>query len=48
MDLIHGTSLLSTPGNFGPVVITHGLTKKSMYVLPYASKNDDEEYCFLK
>ena len=33
---MHGTSLLSTPGQFGPVV------------LPYVSKNDDEEHCFLK
>ena len=33
---MHRTSLLSTPGQFGPVV------------LPEASKNDDEEHYFLK
>ena len=33
---MHETSLLSTPGQFGSVL------------LPYLSKNDDEEYCFLK
>jgi hypothetical protein len=30
------TSLLSTQGQFGPVL------------LPLVSKNDDEEHCFLK
>ena len=34
MSLKHGTSLLSTPGQFGPVL------------LHQVSKNDDEEYCF--
>ena len=33
---MQGTSLLSTPGQFGPVL------------LPYVSKNDDKEHCFLK
>ena len=33
---MHGTSLLSTPGQFGPVL------------LPWVRKNDDEEHCFLK
>ena len=33
---MHGTSLLSTPGHFGPVSF------------PYVSKNEDEEHCFLK
>ena len=33
---MHGTSLLSTPEQFGPVL------------LPQVSKNDDEELCFLK
>ena len=32
---MHETSLLSTPGQFGPVF------------LPLVSKNDDEELCFL-
>ena len=32
----HGTSLLSTPGQFGSVL------------LPKVSKNDEEEHCFLK
>ena len=36
MYLMHGTSLLSTPGQFGSVL------------LPKASKNDGEENCFLK
>ena len=34
--LVHGTSMLSTPGQFGPVL------------LPYVSKIDDKDYCFLK
>ena len=33
---MHGTSLLSTPGKFEPVL------------LPKVSKNDDKEHCFLK
>jgi hypothetical protein len=33
---MYGTSLLSTPGQFGPVL------------LPLVSKNDDKELCFLK
>ena len=33
---MHGTSLLSTLGQFGPVLLFQ------------ASKNDDEENCFLK
>ena len=33
---MHGASLLTTPGHFGPVL------------LPLVSKNDDEERCFLK
>ena len=33
---MHETSLLSTPDQFGPVL------------LPYLNKNDDEELCFLK
>ena len=33
---MHGTSLLTTPAHFGPVL------------LPKVSKNDDEECCFLK
>ena len=37
MDLIHGTSLLSTPGDFGPVVLPMDLQKSP---LPYPSKND--------
>ena len=36
MSQMHRTSLLSTPGQFGPVL------------LPQVSKNDDEEHCFLK
>ena len=36
MSYVHGTSLLTTPGHFGPVL------------LPYVSNNDDEEYCYLK
>ena len=36
MYLRHGTSLLSTPDQFGPVLLL------------YVSKNDDEEHCFLK
>jgi len=32
---MHGTSLLSTPGQFGPVL------------LPWVSGSDDEEHCFL-
>jgi hypothetical protein len=36
MSLMHGTSLLSTPGQFGAVL------------LPYVSKNDDEELCIIK
>jgi hypothetical protein len=36
MHLRYGTSLLSTPGQLGPVL------------LPYGSKNYDEEHCFLK
>ena len=33
---MHGTSLLSTPGQFGPVL------------LPQVTKNDDEDHCLLK
>jgi hypothetical protein len=36
MSEMHGTSLLITPGQFGPVL------------LPQLSKNDGEEHCFLK
>ena len=36
MPLIHGTSMVSTPGQFGPVL------------LPKVSKNDDKEHCFLQ
>ena len=35
MSQMHGTSLMSTPGQFGYVL------------LPSVSKNDDEEHCFL-
>ena len=37
MSQIHGTILLSTPGQFGPVVLS-----------PQLSKNDVAECCFLK
>ena len=33
---VHGTSLLSTPGQFGPIL------------LPEVSKNDDKKLCFFK
>ena len=36
MSQMHGTSLMSTPGQFGYVL------------LPSVSKNDDEELYFLK
>ena len=35
MPQMHGTTLLSTPGQFGPVLV------------PQVSKNDGEEHCFL-
>ena len=36
MAMEYSTSLPTTPGNFGPVL------------LPLVSKNDDEEHCFSK
>ena len=36
MSSMHGNSLVTTSGHFGPVL------------LPLVSKNDDEECCFLR